>query len=205
MSTQASSAESDDHDHAQPDEQDRGVRHLVAAALDRAEHPAISPLAVLGRGGGRSLLAHVRRPCRRPPAKRPKNSASASTAFSNSSSSTRSFGRVDVREAVGRAEEQDLGVRHGLGSALTSGIEPPVATTTVSLPQALQAARAAAYAGRTWSAENPCRSRRVRPRAGSRRAASPRGGGSSAACASPASCSGWTRRLILARAWGRQR
>ena len=27
----------DDHDHAQPDEQDGRVRHLVPAALDRAE------------------------------------------------------------------------------------------------------------------------------------------------------------------------
>ena len=43
----------DDDDHAQPDEQDRGVRHLVPAALDRAQ----DPLHHRRPGGGRFRCA----------------------------------------------------------------------------------------------------------------------------------------------------
>ncbi len=181
----------DDHDHAQPDEQDRGVRHLVAAALDRAEHPDHHPLRGLGRGGaGRGRLAHgVASPVcdEAASAKRPRNSASASTAFSNSSSNTRSFGAWMLAKPSVVPKSRISASGTASPRALTSGMEPPVATQTGSLPQAAsRAARAARYAGPTWPRSSPSRSPQPRPRAGYRTAASTRG----AARARPAPRSG---------------
>src|SRR5262249_21659109 len=123
----------DDHTDTEPEEEDRRVRHLVADPLDAVEHP-LGERAVRGlRRGCRA--AHDPLPLDRE-ANSPKNSDSATTAFSNSSSSTRSFGAwmfakpsvVPIRSisASGTAS----------WSAFTSGIDPPEAKLTASLPQA---------------------------------------------------------------------
>jgi hypothetical protein len=73
-----------DDAQAQPQEEDRRVGHLVAKALDPVEHALHE--GVLRRGGrGLRRVGHRA-------ANRPKNSASATIAFSSSSTSTRSSG-----------------------------------------------------------------------------------------------------------------
>src|SRR5262249_30953334 len=148
----------DDDDPAQHQEQDRRVRHLVAGPLDPVQDPLEERL--LG-GGGRAdrccSAAHAALSLTAADsAKRPKNSASAATAFSNSSSRTRSFGAWMLANPSVVPTTSISASGAASGRALTSGIEPPDAKLTASLPHALaRAARAAAYAGPDVVAANP--------------------------------------------------
>ncbi len=197
----------DDHDHAQPDEQDRGVRHLVAAALDRTEH-ALTIIPSRARPARRgpepcSLIA-----CRLVPAAAKALGEAAEElglgehrllelveqhALVRARGCSRS--RPSFRRAGSRRREPPR------WSALTSGIEPPVATHDGSLPQALcRAARAARYAGPDVVAEKPFPISAASTSSGIPNGRIASRCRTSAACASLGSCAGWMRRLILARA-----
>jgi hypothetical protein len=124
-------------------------------------------------------------------------------AFSNSSSSTRSFGAWMFAKPSVVPTMRMAASGAASCSELTSGMDPPAPIVTVGAPHAAdQAARAASKAGLEVRAAKPFP---VAPACTCSRM--PNGSCSSrwrisAACASPASCSGWTRRFSLARAYG---
>ena len=113
--------------------------------------------------------------------------------------------RVDVREAVRRAEQQDLGVGHRLLQRADERDRAAGRDDDGLVPQAVGERGAGGLVGRArrWSAEKPLpvsagldlerdpeRPQRLEVR------------GSSVAWASSGSCSGWMRRLSFARAYG---
>ena len=85
-----------------------------------------------GRGTTVSVICELQRA-----AYSPKNAASAHGRLLELVEQHALVGRVDVRVAVGGADQQHLGVRdRGLRACSTSGIEPPPAQLTTGRPHA---------------------------------------------------------------------
>ena len=189
-----------DHAEAQGQEQDRGVGDLVADALDDVEEAA---RALRVRCGARRLRAHERPPACA--AIRPRKSASAT-----SSSRTRRAARARwargcwrSRRSCRRAGRRPWARRPGeraherdrAAAARRDGLGAPRGRP--------RRARGRDTPGCSCRQRSRCRSGPALHReldAEGHRAA--RGGATTAACASAASCSGCTRTLSFARAYG---
>ena len=114
-------------------------------------------------------------------------------------------GRVDVRVAVGRADQQDLGLgRRGLQRADERDRAAAAGASPAALPQAARqrGARRRRRPGPSSAPRTRCRSPRRRTSSAMPNGRTASRWRTSAACASAASCSGCTRRLSFARACG---